>query len=149
MTPAAIRVVITIPRLKEHLFIIHPDSPDHELLDDWQKDEIVREIFDRMESNFSTFLKNIQKGVSPAHICDREYTDQEIQLMDRLMMEVGCMCWFACSQNRLFKTEIPDQAKIPFIDTFPLFLDVVGDDYVILQHNELTKEQVVGLSMFS
>lgn len=145
----ALRVVIKIQNLSEQLSVDSPTRPNKQLLEDWQKEELVREIFDRMESNFATFLKNIQRGISQAHICDREYSDEEIAAMDRLMVELGCQCWFECNQNNLFKKVLPDEAVFGFIDTFPLFLDYVGEDYVILQHNEKSAVHVIGSSIFA
>jgi hypothetical protein len=145
----ALRVVIRIPELREQLSVVNPINENAELFDDWQKDEVVREVFDRMESNFATFLKNIQQGISPAHVCDREYTEQEIDAMNRVMVEIGCRCWFECSQNNLFKTQVSDDSPNGFIDTFPLFLDYVGEDYVILQHNEKSSLHVIGKSIFA
>lgn len=106
-------------------------------LEKWQKEEIIREIFDCMESSLQTFTRTLALGVSAQHLFDKEMSTAQISEINNLYMSVGMEIWFKCSELNLFKNIVSDTAVAGFIDTFPLFLEFVGPDYVMLTHNEL------------
>lgn len=126
-----LRIVINMPDL------INRIDPKTIKLEDWQKQELIREIFDVMELNFNSFAKSMAMGVSVEHLSTTPMTQAQISEINKIYLELGMELWFRCKDLNLFKEVVNENSISGFIDTFPMFLEFIGPDYVILTHNEM------------
>lgn len=131
-----LRIVMNLPNILDKL------EPQSIKLEKWQKDEVVREIFDCMELNLNSFAKSLAAGVSIGHLYTTEPTMAQAYEINKLYLEVGMEIYFRCLDMGLFKQVVSEDSVGGFIDTFPLYLEVVGADYVILTHNDLVRHPV-------
>lgn len=126
-----LRVVLALPEL-----VTYP-KPQYTPLEHWQLQEIVREVFDILETPVEKFIRTLSMGVSYEHIYTSTPSLLQASEINKYFMELGMIIWFRCHENSLFKTVVDDHAISGFIDTFPMYLETMGDDFVILAHNDL------------